>query len=389
MGSLKFLLRTLVFLLLILTVAAFLIPLLKPVALASPYLNAFIMAVFLFGLGYALFQFFRLIQEGRRLEAYQQFSGLGALSRRSELPSSSLIFPVAALLEQHKYLSPHHVRFATDTLMGHFEESRELGRYLTGLLIFLGLLGTFWGLSQTIGAIAQAITDLPTANSSMEDFFELLKASLKTPLSGMGIAFSSSLFGLSGSLILSFIDLQVGRAQQDFLRAFEDWLTHLRPASQQGVGQEISAEEALPVPYVQVFWQHIGEHLERLQTILGQNEKTQGNMYETLLTLTERLSKFTDQLQVEQNLMRALAEGQVHLQQSVKEMAQQISSQGISLDEGTRTHIRNLDLGCTQLLKEAHINRKEVLQEIRQELRLLGRGLAATSTARAATAKKA
>lgn len=388
MGSLRFLIRALVFLLLILTGTAFLIPSLKPVALASPYLNAFILAVLLFGLCYAVVQFFILIKEGRRLESYRQFKGLNVLSRRDDVAPSSLLFPVAALLDQHKYLSPSHIRFATDGVAGHFEESRELAKYIIGLLIFLGLLGTFWGLSQTIGAIAQVITDLPTVNNSMEDFFELLKLSLKKPLSGMGIAFSSSLFGLAGSLILGFVELQVNRAQQDFLRTLEEWLTHLH-SPQHLASPEVFEGEAPSVPYVQVFWQHIGEHLEILQKALVQAEKVQGETCENLAILTEKMSKFTDQVQVEQNLMRALAEGQVHLQQSVKDMAQHILSQGISLDEGSRAHLRGIDLGCSQLLKEAGASRKEILQEMRQELRLLGRGLMATSTGRTVVKKSA
>jgi hypothetical protein len=137
-----------------------------------------------------------------------------------------LLAPMAALLSNRATratLSVTTMRSLLDSIGARLDESREILRYLTGLLVFLGLLGTFWGLIETVGAVARVISSLRSGPEAGA-LFEELKNSLAAPLAGMGISFSSSLFGLAGSLILGFLDLQAGQAQNRFYTELEDWL---------------------------------------------------------------------------------------------------------------------------------------------------------------------
>jgi len=136
-------------------------------------------------------------------------------------------------------LSALSLRTVLEGIRAHLDESREISRYMIGLLIFLGLLGTFWGLLGTIGAVGQVIGGLNVGTSDFVGTFESLKAGLQMPLKGMGTAFSSSLFGLGGSLVLGFLDIQAGHAQNRFFNDMEEWLS--------GVTQLIDSSDATGV----------------------------------------------------------------------------------------------------------------------------------------------
>ncbi len=147
----------------------------------------------------------------------------------------SLAKHLAGLHRDRFHLSAFSLRTVLDGIRGRLDESRELSRYMIGLLVFLGLLGTFWGLLITIGAVGQVIGGLEVGARDFAVVFKTLKAGLQEPLSGMGTAFSSSLFGLGGSLVLGFLDLQAGHAQNRFFNEMEEWLS--------GVTQLIDIED--------------------------------------------------------------------------------------------------------------------------------------------------
>jgi hypothetical protein len=138
-----------------------------------------------------------------------------------------LLAPMRALIgrRQEMALSTSSLRSILDSIATRLDESRDTSRYLIGLLVFLGLLGTFWGLLGTIGSINQVIQSLNPGSGGTEDVLSTLKTGLSAPLDGMGTAFSSSLFGLAGSLVLGFLDLQAGRAQNRFYTELENWLS--------------------------------------------------------------------------------------------------------------------------------------------------------------------
>ena len=165
-------------------------------------------------------------------------------------------------------LSAFSMRTVLDGIRGRLEESRDVSRYMIGLLVFLGLLGTFWGLLGTISSVWRVIEGMEVVRHDFAAVFENLKTGLQGPLSGMGTAFSSSLFGLGGSLVLGFIDLQAGHAQNRFFNELEEWLSEVTHLIDKAEGQG-SGFEALPMPQ--------GSHEIKDQLILMTQELRENN----------------------------------------------------------------------------------------------------------------
>lgn len=188
---------------------------------ANPGLNALILGVMFIGIVLAIRQPWRLFPEVRWVNTLRQTEeGLVAPS------PPVLLAPLAALLGNRPGQSGFSVaatRSVLDSIGARLDESREIVRYLAGLLVFLGLLGTFWGLIDTVGSVGRIISSLRTGQDTAV-LFDELKNSLAGPLQGMGLSFSASLFGLAGSLVLGFLDLQAGQAQSRFYTELEDWL---------------------------------------------------------------------------------------------------------------------------------------------------------------------
>jgi hypothetical protein len=183
----------------------------------NPGLNGLILGVLFVGIVLALRQVGRLYREIRWVNQLQDRSSLAR--------PPTLLAPMAAMLGDGgpETLSLPATRTLLDSISARLEENRELVRYLAGLLVFLGLLGTFWGLIDTVNSVGRIIGNL-RAGSDSAAMFEELKGQLAAPLSGMGVSFSASLFGLAGSLVLGFLDLQAGQAQNRFYTELEDWL---------------------------------------------------------------------------------------------------------------------------------------------------------------------
>ncbi|HEX4297986.1 MAG TPA: flagellar motor protein MotA, partial [Devosia sp.] len=190
----------------------------------NPFLNSFILGVLAVGIAYLFWQVVRLNADISWVENFRTGG------HRLSTAQPKLLAPMAAMLKDKAAgkltLSASATRSVLDGIQSRLDESRELSRYLTALLIFLGLLGTFWGLLGTIDSVAAAIRGMKVASGGdPASMFESLKQSLEGPLSGMGIAFSASLFGLSGSLLLGYLDLRAGQAQNRFFNELEDWLS--------------------------------------------------------------------------------------------------------------------------------------------------------------------
>ena len=200
-------------------------PLLLDAFNANPALNGLILGVLAIGIIYNLRQAGVIAPAVRWVESFRESVDPG----RSRLPRPpSLISAMSKLLldadTRSSRLSPESTRAILDSIGTRMDEGREMGRYIMNLLVFLGLLGTFWGLLETVNAVAETINGLAATNGPAEDAVTQLIANLREPLSGMGTAFSSSLFGLGGSLVVGFLDLQAGQAQNRFYTDLEDWL---------------------------------------------------------------------------------------------------------------------------------------------------------------------
>jgi hypothetical protein len=211
-----FLVRMAVFLILVAFVALILYRQIAVAFMANPGLNGLILLVELFGIVLAVTQVARLFRE---------IAWVNARGEEAAAKPPVLLAPMARLLGgAPRALSPQMLRLVLDSLGTRLDESRETLRYLTGLLVFLGLLGTFWGLLETVGSIGGVIASLQGGGETAS-LFNDLKTGLARPLAGMSLAFTSSLFGLAGSLVLGFLDLQAGQAQNRFYTELEDRLS--------------------------------------------------------------------------------------------------------------------------------------------------------------------
>lgn len=186
-------------------------------------LNSVIIATALIGVAFIFRQTLRLVPEARWLGDIQMTN---TLSRTAEKPV--LLATVHAMLSaahEEQHLSALSLRSVLDGVAARLDEGREISRYFIGLLVFLGLLGTFWGLLQTIGSVSAVVGGLEMSNTDFDQLMAQLREGLDAPLSGMATAFSSSLFGLGASLVLGFLDLQLGQAMGRFFNEVEDWLS--------------------------------------------------------------------------------------------------------------------------------------------------------------------
>ena len=196
-------------------------------------------------------------------------------------------------------------------------------------------------------------------------------------MSGMGTAFSSSLFGLAGSLALGFLDLQANQAQNRFYNELEDWLssvTRLPSGALTGDG-----EQTVPV-YVQALLEQTAESLENLQRTIQRGEESRIAVNANVVALADKLETLTDHMRTEQALMKSLAETQVEIKPILAQLAEGPIGGG-GLDEATRTHIRNLDVYVARLTEELSVGRDEIIQQLRSEIKLLARVVAASGVA--------
>lgn len=261
--------------------------------LSNPVFNSIILVVFLLGVIVNFQQVGSLSFEAAWVSRHR------ARERRKRGPAkrTRMLAALEKLVEQHgdepMRLSPLSLRAVLDSVRLRLDEARDVSRYTIGLLIFLGLLGTFWGLLQTVSAVGHMISELNAGGSDNGVLFGGLLAGLKEPLSGMGTAFSSSLFGLAGSLILGFLDLQVGHAQNRFFNQLEDWLTSLTHMA----GLQMYAEGGLSEPtYIHALLEKTAETLDRLQRGMMRDEAQRRDLDASIRRLAEELSSGRGQL---------------------------------------------------------------------------------------------
>jgi hypothetical protein len=364
-----YLIRMIVFLVLVVIVAILLYPALVTAFETNPLLNALIALVLLLGVGWNLRQVIRLTPEVRWAETFQQ-----SRARLAGLPSPVLLAPMASMLASRSAkggerftLSAPTMRSLLDSLASRLDESRELSRYMTGLLIFLGLLGTFWGLLLTVGAVAAVINGMSVGSGDINALFDQLKAGLARPLTGMGTAFSSSMFGLAGALVLGFLDLTAGQAQNRFFNELEEWLASLTRLSSGVLGAE--GEASVPV-YVQALLEQTAENMERLQTILQRGEDSRLQANQAVVALSDKIGVLSDTMRSSQQLMLRIAEAQSALGPAL----QRLSDRGS--DDPARNHLRNIEAGLNRLVGELERGRVESTAELRNEIRVLTRTIA-------------
>jgi len=375
----RYLVRMLIFLLLVSGACAALAPQLRDAFFANLLLNGMIIGALVLGVLYIFRQVMMLWPEIKWIEKFQQESSgrlifPGALS---EEKAPRLLAPMAAMLGEKTgrfSLSTLSLRTLLDGIHSRIEETHEISRYLIGLLIFLGLLGTFWGLLETVSSVGDTITGLSGDTGDPAAFFEELKLGLETPLSGMGTAFSSSLFGLAGSLILGFLELQAGQAHNRFLNELEEWLSTVTKLSSGAAGGE--GGDSVPA-YIQALLEQTAESLENLGRAMDRTASDRDTMNTTLEVLADRLNVLTEHMKAEQSVLMTLAESQAALRPTLTRIAEQGGGGGGGVDEITKGHIRNIDQRFGRLSTELSTGRDKAVEELRGEIRLLTRTLAA------------
>ena len=206
--------------------------------------------------------------------------------------------------------------------------------------------------------------------------FSDLKKGLQAPMEGMGTAFSSSLFGLAGSLVLGFLDLQASQAQNRFYNELEEWLSSVTRLSSGAIGNE--GEQSVPA-YVQALLEQTAESLENLQRTLARGEESRIMVDGHLLKVGDKLETLADHMRTQQSLMRSLAETQVELKPILSQLASGPDQSG-GLDEASRVHLRNLDVHVMRLGEELKAGREDTTQQIRSEIKLLARLIAGATS---------
>jgi hypothetical protein len=301
-----FLVRMLVFLVACMLVGVVLYKQITVAFFANPGLNALIGVVLAIGIILAFRQVIRLYPEVSWVNNFRIADPGLAIDRHP-----TLLAPMAAILGGERTgrmtISQQTMRHLLDSIATRLDEARDISRYMTGLLVFLGLLGTFWGLIETVGSVGKVIDGLKVGGDAGA-LFDTLKEGLAAPLGGMGISFSSSLFGLAGSLILGFLDLQSSQAQNRFYTDLEDWLaTTVRHYGDEGATGDLSGT------------------LDKLRAAL--EEGGGRNNTAAMANLAEAIQGLVAHMRTEQQMIREWADGQGEQNREIKKLLERLARQ--------------------------------------------------------------
>lgn len=369
----RYLLNMALFIALVIALVIVLLPQLQEAFEANRVLNGVILAVLVIGILNNFRQVLRLNPEVTWIEDYRSGDGTGVRQPK-------LLSPMASMLGERRggriSLSAPAMRSILDSIASRLEESRELSRYAIGLLVFLGLLGTFWGLLGTVGSVSDVISNLSVGGGDVAVFFDDLKRGMNAPLSGMGTAFSSSLFGLAGSLVLGFLDLQAGQAQNRFYNDLEEWLSTVTRLGSGGFsGGEGETVSNVPA-YMQALMEQMADNMEHLRRSIELSEESRMTGNVNIMALTESVNSLTDQMRAEQSVLMRLAESQKEIRNVLGDIAEG-GAMGGGMDDRTKSHIRNLDTHMARLVEESATGRERTISELRSEIKLLARTMAA------------
>ncbi|MDP9137294.1 MAG: flagellar motor protein MotA, partial [Pseudomonadota bacterium] len=293
----------------------------------NPGLNGFICVVLLFGIAHAIRQVLRLFPEVNWVNSFRIADPGLEIAYEPRL-----LAPMASLLRDRQgatVLSPLSMRSLLDSLASRLDESRDTLRYLIGLLIFLGLLGTFWGLLDTVSSVGAAIQALDVTSTEQGTVFEELKSGLQAPLSGMGTSFSSSLFGLAASLVVGFLDLQASQAQNRFYNDLENWLSTITDIE---AGEGAASQMSVP-HYLRLDMRDLQQGIDRINKTLHEalSEPSaavpvEGPDSESLEKLAGAVQGLVTQMREEQKIVRQWAQSQTAQQDEMRRMMTKLGS---------------------------------------------------------------
>jgi len=341
---------------------------LREAFMANPVFNGMVLGVLGIGILINYRQVIILGPEVAWVEAFRR-----ADSDDAPQPKTRLLGSMAQMLGSRQgerfSLSTVSMRTLLDGIRSRLDESRDLSRYLIGLLVFLGLLGTFWGLLETLRSVGDVISGLSLDGRDAGTVFEELKSGLEKPLEGMGTAFSSSLFGLASALVLGFIDLQATHAQNRFYNDLEEWLSAQTRLASGAMGAE--GEGSVPA-YIQALLEQTADSLDKLQRTMARTEEDRKAADNRLIELTEQIGNLAEQTRDEQKGLKGLTRMQNELQHVLSRLAD-TAEQSDDQNQAIRDHLRHISGTLNDLRNDASADRERLTEDIREELRLLTR----------------
>jgi hypothetical protein len=353
---------------LVAVIAYLLAPTVWPVFQASPYLNGFILIVFAIGVIACFLQVISLIASVSWIEGF-------AMDRPGHefVAAPSLLAPLAAMLSDtraRRALTSTSTRSILESVGQRIEEVRDITRYIVNFLIFLGLLGTFYGLATTVPAVVDTIRSLaPEEGSDQVINFQLLMDGLEDQLGGMGTAFASSLLGLAGSLVVGLLELFAGHGQNRFYTELEDWLSSItRIGYSSGDSDGGSSESGA---FSGIVAQN-SEQIDALRDVMLRNEERRGEMDTKIASLAEAVSLMTQQMNESNSAGAALSPASIdRLAASQEALAQRMSEsagEGGGADAEMRMRMRNIDVQLLRILEEMAAGRADSIAELRTEI---------------------
>jgi len=348
-------------------------PEVAPVFLANPWLNGFIGLVFVIGVFACFWQVFQLVTSVIWIEGFAADRPGHNLTRVPRM-----LVPLAALLRSRgarMQIGSSSARSILDSVATRIDEARDITRYLVNLLIFLGLLGTFYGLATTVPAVVDTIRSLaPREGEEGVEIFARLMNGLEAQLGGMGVAFASSLLGLAGSLVVGLLELFAGHGQNRFYRELEEWLssiTRLSFSSGEGEGEaggDISGTAAV--------LDHMAEQMDALSTLYESSDANRAALDTRLADLADKMERIVRHIEQDTGATAALdrmAAGQERLIEVLDTQAREGGGGGV--DAESRMRLRSMDVQLLRILEELSTGRQETLNELRGDLKQLTKAL--------------
>lgn len=367
--------RQIVFMLIVLGLccagAVLALPRVLPVFQSNPYLNGFILLVFAIGVVACFWQVLQLISCVRWLEAF-------AAQRRGSIQRQAprLLAPLAALLRsrsQSMQITTTSSRSILESVATRIDEARDVTRYLVSLLIFLGLLGTFYGLATTVPALVDTIRGLaPAEGETGAEVFGRLMSGLDAQLSGMGVAFASSLLGLAGSLVVGLLELFAGHGQNRFYRELEEWLSSITK-----VGFSSDGDGGADLGVAGAALDQMAEQIEALQEMFARSDESRSEVDGRLGQLADAVERLAERMEASAPSATALArvaDGQDRLIETLQARADS-GGGGDGMDAESRMRLRSIDVQMLRILEELSAGRQESMAELRTDFAALTRAL--------------
>jgi len=337
---------------------------LAPIFKSSPVFNTLICALVTLGSGTCLYNLFRITRESQWFKRFQT----GEVKGDSFQPFLFLPLKTNFIINQSE-LTTETLKATLQSISGRLQSTRTLSRYLISLPIVIGLLGTFWGLSLTIGAISTLMSAVPADGALGAAMTNSIKA-ISSVSGSMGLAFSSSLFGLAGSLLLGFLEVQVSMAYANAYTTMETWLLGCIDHNE---SKEFNTAES--PTFLKSLSSKTLEAVDKLQKITTDSKTVHESTNTLINTLSGQLIMLTEQMRVEQQLMIKLAENQVEVQNNFRTFVADIENKNFGLTEATQRHIETMSKTLQALRDDLTHSRSQSMGEIRDEIHLLSHTL--------------